>query len=363
MIAMKIIDRYLIKQISTTWLMVTSVLLLITVGYAFADTVSDVATGRVPVDMLFVQLGLSSIESLSVLGPLSVYISILLSIARLYRDNEMVVLAACGFGLKQTYRPVMYLVIPISMMLLLISMWISPWADRTAKELAEQALRNVSTVGLQAGQFHEFAANNSVIYVESQAENGRFNNAFIHIERNQRKDVVTAKQGFEYQIDGHRYLVLQDGFRSEGVPGQADFRMMSFKRNDLRLPSPPEKKRELKYSSWTISELLAAQNHNTDAELQWRISTALAVIVLSLLAVPLARTNPRQGFYSNLIIGVLIYVIYANLLAIARNWIDEEKITAMVGMWWVHLIPIAMAYWMMGASNRKMFKRSPKVTS
>ncbi len=350
---MKIIDRYITGQIATTWLMVSSVLLLITLGYAFADALSDVAMGRVPVDMLFVQLGLNTIESLTVLGPLSIYIAILLSIARLYRDNEMVVLASCGFGLNQVYRPLMMLVLPVTALILVIALWISPWADRTAKTLVEQALRNVSISGLQAGQFHEIAANDSVIYVGSQSDDGQFQNAFIHIEREQRKDVVVAQQGFEYQIDGARYLVLEEGFRSEGVPGKADFRMMSFQRNDLRLPDPPDTESQLKYSSWTIDELLSDDGNNSTAELQWRISTAIAVIVLAILAVPMAKTGPRQGFYSNLIIGILFYVIYANLLAVARNWLDEGDVGPLPGMWWVHLMPLTVAWWMLRDRKKK----------
>lgn len=358
---MRVIDRYLIRQIAVTWLMVTSVLLLITVGYAFADTVGDVASGRLNADLLFMQLGLSTLESLTVLGPLSLYMGILLTIARLYRDLEMVALSACGYGLRQAYRPVLLLVIPVFMVLLAISLWVSPWADRTAKEMAEKAASSASIAQLQPGQFHEFAANNSVIYIGSSSPDGQFQNAFIHIERDQRKDVVTARSGFEYQIDGARYLVLADGARSEGVPGQADFRSMRFERNDLRLPDPALKEQTYKYSSWRVSDLLAEDNVESSAELQWRFSTALAVIALSILAVPLARTRPREGFYGNLLIGILLYMVYANLMAVARNWMDEGQLPTMPGMWWVHLLPLCVAAWMF-RSRRRSGTRAARVT-
>ncbi len=349
---MQVIDRYLIRQIAVTWVMVTCVLLLITLGYAFADTVGDVAAGRLNADLLFIQLGLSTLESLTVLGPLSLYMGILLTIARLYRDLEMVALSACGYGLKQVYRPVLLLVIPVFVLLLVISLWVSPWADRTAKELAEKAVSSASISQLQPGQFHEFAANNSVIYVGSSTADGQFQDAFIHIERDQRKDVITARTGFEYEVDGARYLVLEDGARSEGVPGQADFRTMRFERNDLRLPDPALKEHTYKYSSWRVADLLAEDNVESSAELQWRVSMALAVVALSILAVPLARTRPREGFYSNLLIGILLYMVYANLMAVVRNWIDEGQLPPVPGMWWVHLLPLCVAAWMFRSPKR-----------
>ena len=123
--------------------------------------------------------------------------------------------------------------------LLVLALWVSPWATRTSKEMINEATRTISVAGLQAGRFHQIASNDGVVYVETISEDGdSFTNAFIHTEKNGRKDVITADHGYQY-VDpesGARYLALFDGFRSVGVPGQGDYRWMHFERNDIRLP-------------------------------------------------------------------------------------------------------------------------------
>jgi len=124
---MRIIDRYLVREIASSLLGVTAILLLVTLGVLLGDTLSDVARGVLPADLLFTQLGLSSLQSLTVLIPLALFMAAMLSVGRLYRDSEMAVLAASGISRLGLIRPLCWLVLPIFAGLLIVAIWFSPW--------------------------------------------------------------------------------------------------------------------------------------------------------------------------------------------------------------------------------------------
>jgi lipopolysaccharide export system permease protein len=351
------------REIGITWLAVTAILTLITLGLFLGDTLSDVARGTLPAQLLFATFGLRSVESFTVLLPLSLFLSIMLALGRLYRDSEMAVLSACGVSRFNLYRPLFRLLVPLCIALLVMGLWVSPWALRTAKTMLRVATQSISVAGLQAGRFHEIAANDGVVYVETLSREGAFTNAFIHTERQGRKDVITAKRGYQYTDEqtGARYLALLDGFRSEGVPGQADYRWMHFARNDVRLPDREDNGVVLKHGARTLAQLTDDPQPPDYAELHWRLAPAMAALVLAVLAVPLSRTTPRQGYYGNLVMAILIYVIYANVLAVGRSWLERGELNPWFGLWWVHGLVLITALVLL--RNRVQRRRSPAPTA
>ena len=74
--------------------------------------------------------------------------------------------------------------------------------------------------------------------------------------------------------------------------------------------------------------------------------------VLTLLAVPLAKLRPRQGRFARIGVAVLAYFIYSNLVATVRVWIEKDSAGGAFGMWWVHLLPIALAVWLLWRDER-----------
>ena len=351
---MRIIDRYLFREVAQAWVAVTLILLLVTLGLAMGDTLADVARGKVPADLLLTQLTLYTLKGSTVLVPLSFFLAVMLSFGKLYRDSEMAVLAACGQSRWSLYRPLAFLVAPLLVVMTILSMWVSPWALRTSKSMLASAASEVSISGLKPGQFHEIASGGSVVYVESLDEEGRFTNAFIHLDRGGRKDIVTARSGYQYQDEaGTKYLVLLNGQRSEGVPGQADFRWMNFARNDVRLPQPDAIEAVTKMGALPLSELLTGDSASHWAELQWRLAPIAALLVLTALANPLSRTTPRKGYYGNLVLGVMLYIVYANLLAIGTAWLEDDPPWRIAGLWWVHAIGLALAAWLLRNRHRR----------
>jgi lipopolysaccharide export system permease protein len=199
------------------------------------------------------------------------------------------------------------------------------------------------------------------------ADGTRFERMFVQTEREDEDsgaiqiDVTTATHGFLYHdADGSgRYLALNDGFRVEGRLGSDDWRLMRFQRNDVRLPdNRAETSGTGARRAVPTSALWGSDDPIQRAELQWRFAAPVSILLLVLLGLPLAKSDPREPRYARLLIAVLVYLVYANCLAIGRNAIGQERIAALPGLWWVYVPTFAIALWLIWRSQQL---RAPRV--
>jgi len=351
---LRIIDRYLLRELAQSFAAVTVILLLITVGSTVADLLNRIARGRAPADLLFALIGLRTVDGLTVLLPLAIFLGVLMAYGRLWRDSEMAVLAASGLDLRGLIRPLLWLAGPATLALGLVSFWLAPASVRLADRLLDDANRSMIVAGLEPGKFVSLPGSDGVIYVGAMSDDGqRFERLFVTTERgdeedgSRRIDVITAPTGHMYHdADGEgRYLALMDGFRVEGRIGVDDFRLMRFERNDVKLPSggAADGGGDRAKRSAPTAELWRSDDLIQRAELHWRLASPMSALVLTLLALPLARSNPREPRYARLLIAILCYFIYANAIALGRAWMTSGKLAPAVGYWWIYLATIAIA--------------------
>ena len=330
------------------WTFLAAVVVLVTVMIAMAlgELLSDVANGRVPPGLIGLIMVLRIPEVLNNIVPLAVFIGVTWGLGRLYRDQEMAVMRASGFDWSKLLRPLFKLLLPIAAIMMVSSLYLAPRAAGYQEVRLEEAFRTASEWGLGTGQFHVLRGGDTVLYVESVEEDGRtLNNIFIQQRRDEREQVWIAKKGFYWldQETGIRYLTLENGQITEGTPRALDFGIIRFSRNDLRLPQPEPRGFAEEIETRTSREMLFSSEPEEIAELQFRVSPAIAVIVLGLLAVPLAHTAPREGRGGRIVLGMLAYVVYANVLYLGRVWIANGTIPPLVGLWWVHLLVLVIA--------------------
>jgi len=277
-------------------------------------------------------------------------------LGRLYRDQEMAVMRSSGFGWKQLLKPLLSLMIPLAAILLVLGLSIAPRTAQLAEEQLQDAFRSAAVWGLQPGQFHVLRHGELVIYVESIEDDGTsLRNIFIKQRQAEREQVWVAQKG-RYWMDvdtGDRYLILENGKVVDVAPGQLDLRVLNFARNDLRLPEPEFRKRKKsKLNSISSEELLDDGSAESIAELQWRISPAITVIVLGLLAIPLAHSSPREGRGIRVVLGILIYLLYGNIIYLCRSWVAAGVLPTYIGMWWVHIIFLIISFVWVGQQGR-----------
>ena len=348
---LSILQKYILREWSWTSLAVSIVLIIVLLGAYLGDMLDDIADGRMPAGFISMQLLLHMPEALGNILPLAGFVAVMWGLGRLYRDQEMAVMRSSGFGLKQLLKPLFSLVTPLAVMLLLLGLLIAPTAAQMAEKQLEQAFRSAAVWGLQAGRFHVLRAGDLVIYAEAIEEDGStLRNIFIKQRDGQREQVWVAKKG-RYWMDadtGDRYLILEEGKVTDVAPGQLDLRVLSFARNDLRLPEPEFRKRKkTRIDTQPTLELFRDGATESIAELQWRLSPAISVIILGLLAIPLAHSEPREGRGIRIILGILVYLLYGNMIYLCRSWVADGHLPAYIGIWWVHIVFLAFSFvWM-----------------
>lgn len=344
------IDRYVLRELAGAFAASAIVLVLVSLSGIIGDLLNKISRGKVPASLLLSQLGLRSLDLLPLLLPLALFLGVLLAYGRLYRDSEMAVLASAGLGIRRLARPLVWIAVPVAIVVGMTSLWLAPAALETSKVMIDAANRSLLVAGLEPGRFIEIPGRHSVVYLaEMEPDGSRFRRLFVHSERDGRVDVVTAAAGELYQESqgDERYLSLTDGFRVEGELGKDAFRIMRFKRNDIRVPdseqseSGREEERSSTYELWTSDEAAAR------AELHWRIGAPLAALILALLALPLSHSPPRSARYGRILVALLGYIVYLNLLALGRAWMADGSMPGWLGLWWVHLPALAIALWLL----------------
>lgn len=348
---LKIVDRYIIKEIALSWFAVTLVLLIIMITHSLAQILVKVSEGKLGAEVVFPLLSSNVINLLVTLIPLGIYLGVMLAFGRFYKDSEMSAMTACGVGVRDLYRPVLMMGVIAVLITAVLTMWVSPWAVRMEQEIKyEQANRSTLNL-LSAGKFIESGDGRHILFTrELSVEQQRLKDVFLHT-RNEEGVMVTERSRYaEYQIEeetNDQYLVLVEGQRNEGVPGTNQYRNIEFKRHGVRLPQAKKNNSKTKRSGRSMQALWESNDLADKAELQWRVSLPVAGFLLALLAVPLSHTSPRQGRYAKVGIGILIYIFYANLLVVARKMVAAGQIPEWVGLWWVHLLLVFLIVFML----------------
>lgn len=353
-----IIFRYLCRELLVTLSAVTAVLLLIIMSGRFIFYLALAAKGQLDPGMLFVIMGLRLPGFLQMILPLGLFLAILLAYGRMYLDSEMSVLSATGMSRN---RLLAYTLAPAGLVALLVA-WlclvISPIGVTRVEQIinSQNAMSEFDT--LVPGRFQGMKNSTRVTYTESMSEQSReLGGVFISellLPGSGNKDrgisVLVAEKGHqEARPDGSRYLILENGYRYDGKPGQADYRAIQYDRYGVLLPTPEVISELTERDGQPTAALIGSDNPRYTAELQWRLSLPLVVFVVTVLAVPLARVNPRQGRFLKLLPAILLYMVYVALLVAMRGQIDKGRISPALGMWWVHGLFLAIAllllYW------------------
>lgn len=348
---MTIINRYLAREAFANWVGVTGVLLVIIASHRFARFLGEAAAGKLPGGVVFELLTFSSVGFLTVLIPVGFFLGLLMAFGRLYRDSEMTALIACGVGPAQLYRPVMLLALLVALVLSAFTFQFGPWAAQEALETRRAAEKEAEIGMFESGRFKSARGGEAVFYAERVDEQtGQLHGLFLSQRKPGNEQAVVRAARGEQRTEpdsGRRLLVLHDGTRYDGTPGRADFRIMHFAEHGVQISTADADLATTNRNIAATSELLGSDDPADVAELQWRFSGPIMALVLAVIALPLSRTRPREGRYGRLLFGILIYVLYSNLLGVARLGLERGQVPAEIGMWPVHLVFLIAGGWLL----------------
>lgn len=334
---LSLIDRWLLKEVAKTLLVILAVLLMVLLASNLVKFLGQVARGVIGGDVLLALVGLELLKTLGMLVPPAFFFAVLWVLGRLYRDGEMLALQAAGVGTRRIYRAFLFSSVPLALLVAWLMLVVVPWAKTAYETIRITEQDRTELAAVRVGEFNEFAGGDLVVFAERASPGGELGGVFVQDRMQGTPGVVTAAHARQ-DVDpasGARYVVLVNGHRYEGLDGSRPVEAGSFAEYGLRIPDTPVDLTGLPMSARSFRELLDSPDPRYRAELQYRLSLPLAVLAFTLVAVPLARTTPRQGIYGRLGVAVLIYFVFMNMQRLGERWLETGATPAWLGMWWV----------------------------
>ncbi len=325
------VQRYVLREVIQTWLAVTGGRGAILLANQLSRVLGQAADNHFGRHVVLDLIALGAIMNLSVVVPVGLLLSIVLALGRLYHDSEMAALQACGFGPSRLLAPLFAFAAVIAVGLGWLTFVQVPRADHQSQLLRQVALKRARFGQLDAGRFRSFAGGDAVFYAERIDADGVLHNVFLQRESAGRVEVAVAETATYTQAgpDGTHFVTHGIPVAAPpGIPGTQD----------------PDTK--------PTSELFGSLKPADIAQLQFRSSSPIMVLVLTLIALPLSRLRPRQGRYMRVGIAIVVFFVYSNLLSLAKVWLEKGDLSPLIGVWWIHAVAIGLGLYL-------LFRESP----
>lgn len=335
-----IFKRALRQELNFTTGVVFMVLVTLVLTNLMIRVLGNAASGSANPKDALVLIGLGMINYLPILLTASVFVAILMVLTRWYKDSEMVIWQSAGISLLKILRPILNFTVPIAVAIAVLSIFASPWASEKSATIKQRFQQRDDISMLAPGQFRESSGNNRVFFIESMnPETDVITNVFVTDFGKERQLVAVAKQGFiQNTPDGEKQLILETGRRYEGTPGNTDFRITEFDKYTVKLADKvidPIINGPRTLPAWVLIQDL---NKAHLGEILWRIGLPLMAFVFAIIAIPLSYMDPRRGRYTALIMAVLLYFTYSNLLKLMQAWVSTGKLSFSIGWWLLHVV-------------------------
>ncbi len=339
-----IIFRYLYREVFVTLAAMTTILLLIFMSNQFMRYLSRAASGQIPAMFIMKLMMLELPNLIGLLLPLGFYVALMVAYGRLYAESEMTVLQACGYGPNKLLKHSLFMASVVAAIVFVIMMWASPViAVERAKLLRTSGIQTLIKT-IVPGHFREVQGGKQVFYVESMNPSHSVAGNVFLAKLDEKKgtnqwDILWADRAFieENSETGEEFIIFESGKAYQGSPGDPNYQVAQFKHYKARLPTPVVSIKEDIRTTKTRDLFPINQDRRKLAEFQWRVSVPFMVLTLTLIAVPLSRVNPRAGKFARLLPAIILYIFYANLMFVARDWLVEGVTPLWLGIWWVHL--------------------------
>ncbi|MCR9092197.1 LPS export ABC transporter permease LptF [Algiphilus sp.] len=345
----RILSRYFFRDAALAWLAVLSVLLLILLASRSVRFLSAAAEGNIPADIVLSVVLLSALRYLMIITPISLLLGVMLAMGRMYKDQEITAATACGVSLGGIAFPFMLLSAVAAVLTGMLSLDLGPRAGRAVDQLTQQAREELSYAPFESGRFTRMSDGGAIFYARETQDGGtRFQDIFIHAELPEFQGIVQARAGSQ-QVEGEdnvRKIVLESGRAYQNRDGDLAWDVFDFGRLILRFVPPPLLFESSETDIASTARLLQRDDPEAIAELHWRMAAPIAVLLMVLIAVPLSHIGPRQGRYGKLVLGLLVYLVYANLLGAGQTALERGVVPAWAGLWWVHAGALVLGLWL-----------------
>ncbi|WP_041862824.1 LPS export ABC transporter permease LptF [Bordetella petrii] len=366
---MSLFKRSVVAEITSHAGVVFSTLVVVWLSVLLVRLLGEAAGGTIGADVVLGLAAFSTITALPTVLAVSLFIAVLTTVTRNYRESEMVVWFASGLSLADWLRPVLRVAIPVAGLVAVLTLVASPWAYRQIAEYRERFEQRSDLSKVTAGQFAESGEGQRVFFAEEPTQaSDELGNVFARETGPEWHSVMTASSArIETEPNGDRFLVLGRGHRYDLKPGTPEIRLVDFAKYGVRLESksgdPIAEARaaaERSSKARPTMQLVADDTDSSWSQIMWRVSMPLAALNLALLAIPLGAVNPRLGRSGDLLIAGLVGLLYMNVINLSRAWISSGKLPFGIGVWAVHAVVLALAGYLL---MRRLRVKAPRQQS
>ena len=347
-----IISRYLQKNIIVFLVSIFFIISFIVFGNQFVSIVQKSVEHGIPFQELMPIIGFNMLRDLPVIFSLSLFLAIIISISQMYKNSEAIVINSFGIGDKGLIYYIQPIVILSFVLVFVLTIYVVPWAKQQKSNAEDETVNASEFSFITEGKFESFKNGEIVFYASesssiNKAGQQNLEEIFIYVSNKVSPVIVLASTGIKYTDSTSQsiYLRLKDGVRYEGLPGEINKNILDFDLYDLEIVSGEVQKTLSNFSAIeekTSIDLLTDGGLPANAELQWRISQSLSILILSFIGVLLGKTSPRTGKGINLLAGIVVFMIYNNGLLVAKNSIERGDLTPFIGLWSIHIIVILL---------------------
>lgn len=338
------------------------VILTIVLTMFLIRTLGQAAVGRVSPQDVVLLLGYTALGHLSTMLALSLFISVVATLGRMYRDSEMTIWFASGVGLTRFVRPVLRTSWPVLLVIGALALFVWPWVNQRATELKDRFERRSDLSRVAPGQFQTSSDGQRVFFIDRDSEDGRTGrNVFILSNASRAESVTSAKTG-RIELDGEdRFLVLDRGQRNEEDRDSGEKTLSRFETYRIlvgeRVLSRVD---ELPPRAIRSDALLREPTPRNQGELTWRLGLLFGAANLVLLAIPLSTANPRRASNWNLLFALLTFVVYYNVINLSQAWVAAGRMSMGAALLLFHGGAFALALlllWWREQGNRRLSLR------
>ncbi|HLS18087.1 MAG TPA: LPS export ABC transporter permease LptF [Paenalcaligenes sp.] len=344
---MSLFRRSVISEILSHGGVVLSTLIIVWLSVLIVRLLGDAASGQIGAEVVLGLAVFSSITALPVILSVSLFIAVLTTVTRSFRESEMVVWFSSGLSLTNWIRPILYCAIPLSLIIATLTLYGAPWAYRQIAEYHQRYELRSDLSKVSTGEFIETEGGDRVFFSEDPLDDeDELGQVVVRVLGEEWHHLITAESAYtEIADNGDRFLVLRDGHRYDLTPGEGDAQLFSFERYGVRMenrdedtdPEAIRSQAEQQLKARPTPSLIDKFDQGSQAHLMWRLAMPLAALNLALLAIPLGVVNPRLGRGGDILIAGLIALLYMNLINLSRGWINKGVLPFEVGLWLVHL--------------------------
>lgn len=350
-----IIHRALYREASSSTIAVITVLLVLFMFLTLTKLMGKAAAGDYSSEAVWLLLGLQLLVKLDVLIPLSLYIGLIITLGRWYRDNEMTVLAACGIGVLSLLRPVLVLSAIFILVVAVLSFYLTPKAARGVERIKGESGKHQTISGITPGVFTESGKGKRIFYVEkiSKSKNP-LQTIFLRSIEPGKTSVLMAQSGYRRtdKKTGDNFIVLEKGRIYEEQLDRQRYGEIIFDSYELRIQPKKERFLSKKSSSLPSTVIMKGKTAAHRAEWHWRMAKPIMVLVLAVFALVMSFTDSRRGRFASVFMAILLYFIYSNLLGLGQSLIKQGRMLEWAGLWWVHIFMAALALYFLLLRNQ-----------